>query len=137
MGPFRILELVGESKLAYKLELLPQMRIHPVFHVSLLEPYRPNTLLGRAQPPPPPEEVKGELEYEVERVLDPKFVRGKLLYLVDWVRYSPEERTWEPAEYLESAVDAVADFHRRHPNRPSPGDVPGPSVTRRGRKCCS
>ena len=110
------------------------MRIHPVFHISLLEPYRPNTLPGRTQPPPPPEEVEGELEYELERVLDSKFVQGKLLYLVDWVGYSPEERTWELAAYLESATDAVNEFHRRHLNRPSPGDAPPPSVTRQGRK---
>src|ERR1700686_3908514 len=110
------------------------MCIHPVFHVSLLEQYCPNVLPGRTQPPPPPEEIEGELEYEVEKVLDSKVVRGRLLYLVDWVGYSPEERTWEPSEYLEGAADAVADFHRRHPNRPSPSDIPNLPVARRGRR---
>src|ERR1700686_2536086 len=110
------------------------MCIHPVFHVSLLEQYCLNVLPGRTQPPPPPEEIEGELEYEVEKVLDSKMVQGKLLYLVDWVGYSPEERTWELAAYLESATDAVNEFHRRHPNRPSSGDAPPPSVPRRGRK---
>jgi hypothetical protein len=41
------------------------MRIHDVFHVSLLKPYR---FAGSVQPPPPPEVSDGELEYEAEAV---------------------------------------------------------------------
>jgi hypothetical protein len=136
MGPFKILEVVGESKLAFKLELPPQMRIHPVFHVSLLEPYRANLIVGRTPPPPPlPEEVEGELEYEVKEILDSKFVRQKLHYYVDWVGYTPEERTWEPVEYVELATDAVAAFHQRHPQRPAPHDVASTGRrTKRGRR---
>src|SRR2546423_873564 len=59
LGPFKILEVVGESKAAFKLDLPPQMRIHPVFHGSLLEPYYANKIEGRTQPPPPPDEIKG------------------------------------------------------------------------------
>lgn len=44
---------------------MEHMRIHNVFHVSLLEPYRRN---GQVQPPPP-DVINGELEYEVEAVL--------------------------------------------------------------------
>ena len=93
MGPFKILDIVGEGKLAYKLELPERMhQIHPVFHVSLLEPYHENHWEGQVQPPPPPDEIEGELEYEVREVLNSKIVRGKLKYLVDWVGYGPEER---------------------------------------------
>jgi hypothetical protein len=123
MGPFKILDIVGDGKLAYKLELPERMRqIHPVFHVSLLEPYHENQWEGRVQPPPPPEEIEGELEYEVKEILDSKVVRGKLKYLVDWVGYGPEERTWEPVEAVENAPEAIAAFHRAHPDRTSPGD---------------
>ena len=84
MGPFNVLGIIGDSKLAYKLELPRRMRqIHPVFHVSLLEPYRENQWEGRVQPAPPPEEIEGELEYEVKEILDSKIVRGKLKYLVN------------------------------------------------------
>jgi hypothetical protein len=127
MGPFKILKIVGESKMAFELELPPQMRIHPVFHVSLLEPYRENTIKGRVQPPPPPpDEIDGELEYEVKEILDSKIVRGKLQYYIDWEGYTPEERTWEPAESVEHAADVVADFHRRYPKRPARHDIPAP-----------
>ena len=124
MGPFNVLGIIGDSKLAYKLELPRHMRqIHPVFHVSLLEPYRENQWEGRVQPAPPPEEIEGELEYEVKGILDSKIVRGKLKYLVDWIGYGPEERTWEPVEAVENAQEEVVAFHRAHPDRPSLDDL--------------
>jgi hypothetical protein len=93
LGPYRITTIVGESQLAYKLELPTSMRIHPVFHVSLLEPYRANTIPGRVQPPPPPIEVEEGEEFEVEEILDSRIRNGKLHYLVDWVGYGPSDRT--------------------------------------------
>jgi len=36
-GPFKVLEKKGNR--AYKLEISPRWKIHPVFHVSLLELY--------------------------------------------------------------------------------------------------
>ena len=126
-GPFKILKVVGESKMAFELELPPRWQIHPVFHASLLDPYRANEIEGRTQlVPQPPEIVEGEPEYEVKEVLDSKIRGRKVWYFVDWVGYRPEERTWEPADHLSHANDAVAAYHRRHPQRPSPADIPNP-----------
>ena len=41
---------------------------HPVFHVSELEPYRRSTIEGRHQPPPPVEEIEGEVNFVVESI---------------------------------------------------------------------
>jgi len=58
------------------------MKIHLVFHVSLLEPYHTSTILGRICDPPPPIKVNGEQEYEMEDILDSKIFNHQLQYLV-------------------------------------------------------
>src|SRR5512133_2815108 len=56
-GKFKIKELVGTH--AYKLEFPPGIgQIHPVFHISLLEPYHANTIPGRRSPTPPPVDIE-------------------------------------------------------------------------------
>ena len=46
--------------------------IHPVFHVSMLEPSTPNSIPDHTQPPPPPVLIYGEPEYEISEVLNSK-----------------------------------------------------------------
>ena len=76
------------------------MHIHPVFHVSLLEPHVPNTFPGRVVEVPLPIQVDGLPEFEVNSILDSRFRRRKLQYLVDWVGYDESERSWEPADNI-------------------------------------
>src|ERR1700710_2394251 len=54
---------------SYRLALQERWRIHNVFHASLLEPHRGNPFQQRPIARPQPEEVDGELEYEVETLL--------------------------------------------------------------------
>jgi hypothetical protein len=123
LGPYKILDVVGESKMAFKLDLPRSMKIHPVFHASLLDPHHANTIPGRTQPPPPPVTVEDALEYEVEEVLDSRIRHNKLEYFVDWVGYAPHERSWEPASYLDHAAEEIARYHERYPDRPSTKDL--------------
>jgi hypothetical protein len=53
------------NNVAFYLELLPSMKIHLVFYVSLLELYKESSILGRSQIPPPPIEIEGQKEFEV------------------------------------------------------------------------
>ena len=111
IGPFEVEQVVGP--VAYKLKMNPGWRVHPVFHVSLLEPYRSD---GRVQPPPPPIELEGVLEYEVDSILNHRF-RGRrhprASYLVSWKGYGPEYNSWEPERYVVNAPEVVADYWRR------------------------
>ena len=115
IGPFEVVQVVGP--VAYKLKMNPGWRIHPVFHVSLIEPYRAD---GRVQPPPPPIELEGVLEYQVESILSHRF-RGRrhprASYLVAWKGYGPEHNSWEPERYVVNAPEAVADYWRRQVER--------------------
>lgn len=74
LGPFKVIGRPGS--LSYKLQLPPYLsRIHPVFHVSQLEPSIPNSIPNQIQPPPPPIEIDGEEEFEVAEILDSKLDR--------------------------------------------------------------
>jgi hypothetical protein len=113
LGPFRVERVV--SPLAYRLELPPSMKMHPVFHVSLLKPYHPS---GRVQPPPPPlllTSEDGEI-FHVEAILDHrrKKHRGRYRneYLVSWKGYGPEHNLWEPEENLQGSKNLIKEYHR-------------------------
>ena len=70
VGPFQVLSQLGP--VAYKLDIPPNWKIHPTLHVSLLRKFVRD---GRTVPPPPPEIVDGEVEWEVERVLNRREIR--------------------------------------------------------------
>lgn len=114
------------SSHAQKLDLpLSLKQIHPVLHVSLLEPNHLNPFLLRLEPPPIPILIGNELEYEVQQVLNSKRanrVGAKLLYPVQWKGYkeTTEEHSWEPMSNLENASELIAEFHQAYPDKPGP-----------------
>jgi len=100
--------------------------VHPVFHVSMLEPATPNIIPCHTQPLPPPVVIDGEPEFEVAEILDSKIDNRrrlcKLLYLVRWTGYegTDEETSWVLATELGNASEVVADFHVSYPEKPGP-----------------
>ena len=118
-GPFVVERVISNN--AYKLKLTPAFRrLHPVFHVSLLRRYTPDEIKERRKPTRPEPEIdeQGEKVYEVEAILDSRYRWGRLEYLVKWKGYGPEENLWLKEAGLGGARQAVAKFHRDHPNAP-------------------
>ena len=78
-GPYKMKKIVSTH--AIELELPEDIRIHPVFHVNLLEPTATDPPHpGHIQPPPLPIEIDGETEWEVEAIVDSQyFGRSKKL----------------------------------------------------------
>jgi hypothetical protein len=117
IGPFKVLEKIGTT--SYKLDLPPTWRIHPIFHSDLLSRFsEPIYDHQKGDDRPPPDVIDDHEEYEVERILDSRFYRRKLQYLVLWKGYPPEDATWEPEKNVEHAPDAIVDFHHEHPGAP-------------------
>jgi hypothetical protein len=94
------------------------MKIHPVFHVSLLSPEAGNPLPVQQRLPPPPVEIEGEEEWEVEDILDSRKRKGRFEYLVRYMGY--DEASWQPLSDLEHSRDIVKRFHERYPGKPKP-----------------
>ena len=86
LGPFPVIEIVSSNVI--KLKLPSRLRIHSVFNISDLRPYILPTLPGQTSKPPKPVIINGETSYEIDKILNSKFERSKLLYLVKWKGYS-------------------------------------------------
>src|ERR1700760_3676713 len=61
LGPFRITRKIG--KMNYELKLPFQWKNHPVFHTTLLTPYRETKEHGPNYIKPPPDLIDGQEEY--------------------------------------------------------------------------
>jgi hypothetical protein len=88
LGAFEIEDKKGPVN--YKLKLPKGIRIHPVFHISLLKPAHPDAPLDQST------ELDGdrlEPEYKVESILNHAVHRRQHKYLVKWKGYPTEENT--------------------------------------------
>ncbi|MBW0511464.1 hypothetical protein O181_051179 [Austropuccinia psidii MF-1] len=121
LGPFEVLNKIGSH--AYLLKLPLQWKsVHPVFHVSFLEPVKQSSIPNQMKFPPPPFLVEEEEEWEVCQVIDSNLTRVNLWYLVEWKGFSKdlERTTWEPALSLTNSPDLFKDCHSLYPDKPGP-----------------
>ena len=111
IGPYTISRVI--SPVAYRLDLPPTWRIHPVFHVSALKAFHRSPEFDRQETPPPPVMVDGEEEYEVEAILRHKGQGARRLYQVLWKGYPITEASWEPESHLRNAPRILEEYLRR------------------------
>ena len=111
VGPYKVIEVV--SSLAYRLDLPPDWKVHPVFHVDTLKRYHQSTEFAREEKPPPPIIFAGEEEYEVEAILKHKGQGARCLYQVMWKGYPITEASWEPESHLQNAPQILEEYLHR------------------------
>jgi len=100
----------SSPSLLSKLGLPPTMKIHPVFHVSLIEPASLDRSLHPQPIPPPPIIVDNQQEYEAEEILDSRSFRHQLQYLVNGKVTTSQKVLGEPASNLKNSPSLVRSF---------------------------
>ena len=124
LGPYEIISQPGT--LLFTLRLPESMHsVHPVFHVSMLEPATSNTFSKRIQLVPAPVIIDGEPKYEISRIVDSKIDRRwvcKLLYKVIWLGYEDtgDKSKWISTSELSHAANLVSDFYIAYPTKHGP-----------------
>ncbi|TPX30657.1 hypothetical protein SeLEV6574_g08597, partial [Synchytrium endobioticum] len=68
IGPYYIKRLI--NPVTYEVELPKNLKIHPVFHASLLKSYHRSTESGHQLPKPPPLRVLDDDGYVIEDIVD-------------------------------------------------------------------
>ena len=102
-GPFEILEIIGP--VAYRLRLPDDWNIHDVFHVSQLK-----SVVGHIDREHELQ-VESGTEYEVERVVDVRTVRGQRQFLVKWKSYPDFDNMWIAESEMGNAQEAIEEFY--------------------------
>jgi len=90
VGPYKVKKVVSTN--AVELELPSMVKIHPVVNVSRIHRYI-GQVEGQKKEQPLPVTIEEEEEWEVERILNKRKVRGKDKYLVQWKGFMAESDT--------------------------------------------
>jgi len=117
IGPLKVEKVI--SAVAYKLKLPSNLKIHPVFHASLLRPWCEDSEFPEHSGEVLPVQVYPEEDPDqwlVEKLLDKRKERvGRswvVKYLVRWMNCGPEEDSWVVAQNIEqSLVDEYESSH--------------------------
>lgn len=90
--------------------------VHPIFHVSILRKHETDSISNRSHPTPPPIEIEGQEEWEVESILDCRQRRNKKQYLVSWKGFDTSYNSWEPESNLEHSQELLQEFKIKFPD---------------------
>ena len=92
IGPLQVAECIGSR--AYRLALpASYKKIHPVFHVSLLEPYLAHKGEMTLECKPMPQIIEGDDDFEVEAIESHRYLNTKLQYYIKWKGYDKSENS--------------------------------------------
>ncbi|QHO56919.1 uncharacterized protein DS421_3g77880 [Arachis hypogaea] len=122
-GPFEIIRCVGE--VAYKVQFSPSMKIHPVFHVSMLKPYHEDQdEPSRGDSSRSPPVVIRSFDKEIKEILANRVVRRRgvppsIQYLIKWKGLPITEASWEAREDLGQFQEHLERYQEQNVTRTS------------------
>ena len=111
VGPYKIKKIISPN--IVELQLPSIVKIHPVVNVSRIRKYV-GQMEEQRKEQPTPVVIEGEEEWEVEKILNKQWIKGKDKYLVWWRGFTVESDTWEGRENLGNAKEAVKEFEREY-----------------------
>ncbi|PKI57068.1 hypothetical protein CRG98_022572 [Punica granatum] len=105
------------GNVAYKVELPKKLKLHPIFHVSMLKPFQDDKEdPSRAESSRAPIGTKAAYDRDVEQILADWVVRKrwckpKCEYLIKWKGLPESKASWEPAEDLWQFTKQIEAFY--------------------------
>ena len=121
IGPFKIIKFI--NSVSVRLDLPSKVRIHPVFHVNLLAPFKaPQKGQSRPTPYSAIVDSDGVPILEVKKILNARRCGNSLEFLVSWVDEAHED-SWQPLVDVLGCWKFVRDFYKRCPEAPRPSQA--------------
>jgi len=111
VGTYKIKAIISSN--IVELELPATVKIHLVVNVSRIKQYI-DQVDGQRKETPQPVVIEREEEWEVEKILNKRKVRGKDKFLVWWKGFMVEEDTWESRENLQNTGDILREFEKEY-----------------------
>ncbi|KAL6124469.1 hypothetical protein ACLB2K_076981 [Fragaria x ananassa] len=113
--PFEVIKCIG--KVSYKLHLPPKLKIHPVFHASMLKPFQedeedPSRVVSHR----PPTAVVTSFDKKVDEILADlviccRGVPSYKEYLIKWKGLPDTEASWESEDILWQFKDKIQPYN--------------------------
>ena len=111
VGLYKVKNIISVN--AVELQLPSIVHIYPVVNVSKLQLYKVQVKEQKATKSAPVI-IEGEEEFEIEKILNKKKIRGRDKFLVCWKGYMAEADTWEDRGNLKNAGKLVEEFEREY-----------------------
>ncbi|RKF83663.1 hypothetical protein GcM1_156004 [Golovinomyces cichoracearum] len=111
VGSFKVTKRIG--KLAYRLDIPVNWKIHPIVKIAQLEPTSDpnNGPYNRQIKLDLPVQVDGVLEQEIEKILGKRIIKKRgnniLQFLATWVGFGPEHDEWIDIKGLKNARETI------------------------------
>ncbi|KAJ0128880.1 hypothetical protein HZ326_28024 [Fusarium oxysporum f. sp. albedinis] len=88
LGPIKIKQKTGEDQ--YKLDLPPNIRYYPIYHISMLELAADTIHVKTGNKP---QQITGPEVYKAEAIRDMQKINRQKIYLIKWKNYLESENT--------------------------------------------